>query len=144
MGLTNQGRIFIAGGIIGIDPNQDPSAPVLFDEANAAIGVGDTNTAYSAADTDLKGAVYGTNKDKQGMETGYPTIASNAITFRSLFPTDQANYAWEEWGVFNFTAETVPSAAAGEYMLNRLNESLGSKTAAQSWQITVELTVSTV
>jgi hypothetical protein len=67
------------------------------------------------------------------METGYPSLATNVISFRSVFGTGVANVAWNEWGLLN-------AATAGE-LLNRKVESLGTKTSAQTWQITVDITV---
>lgn len=123
MALTNAGRNHIASAIIG-------GAVTAFNNANAYIGVGDSTTVFAAGQTDLQA---GANKTRKAMEATYPTIATNVLTFRSLFATGDANYAWEEWGVFN--------AAAAGTMLNRKVEALGTKTAAQTWQITVDLTV---
>lgn len=123
MALTNAGRDLIAKAIIG-------DAYTIFNNANARIGVGDSSTAFAATQTDLQAA---TNKLRKAMEAGYPTRAVNVLTFRSLFSTAEANFAWNEWGVFN-------AASAGD-MLNRKAEALGTKTSAQSWQLTVDLTV---
>jgi len=125
MALTTAGRNFIAAAII------NDSSPTFFTNANAYIGVGDSNTAYSAAQTDLQAS---SNKLRKAMEATYPTIATNVLTFRSLFATSDANFAWEEWGVFN--------ASSSGTMLNRKVESLGTKLSTQSWQFTVALTVS--
>lgn len=122
MPLTNVGRNFMAGTVIA-------NPATLFDNSNAYLGVGDGTTAFSASQTDLQG----TNKYRQGMAATYPTIATNVLTFRSLFATGNANFAWEEWGTFN--------ASSSGTMLNRLVESLGTKTSAQSWQLTVDITV---
>jgi hypothetical protein len=123
MALTNAGRDLIAKAIIG-------DTYTIFNNANARIGVGDSSTAFAATQTDLQAA---TNKLRKAMETAYPTRATNALTFRSLFGTTDANWAWNEWGVFN-------AASAGD-MLSRKVESLGTKTSAQSWMLTVTLTV---
>ena len=122
MPLTNSGRNYLAGAIIA-----NPST--LFDNSNAYLGVGDGTTAFNAAQTDLQG----TNKYRQGMEATYPQISTNVVTFRSLFATGNANFAWEEWGTFN--------ASTSGTMLNRKVESLGTKTSSASWQLTVDLTV---
>lgn len=122
MPLTNAGRDHIATTLVG-------EAVTPFNNANARLGVGDSPTAFDKAQTDL----LGTNKLRKGMESGYPTRNANVLTFRSLFGTGDANFAWNEWGVFN--------AASGGIMLNRLVESLGTKTSAQSWQLTVDITV---
>ena len=124
MPLTDDGRDIIAQMII------DNGAPVLYDNAGAHLGVGDSATAFTKADTNLIAA---TNKFYQPMEATYPTLATNVITFRSLFATGDANYVWAEWGVFN--------AVTPGTMLCRLVDALGTKTSAQSWQLTVDITV---
>lgn len=122
MALTNAGRDFIAGTII------DDGTPTYFNNANSHIAVGSGTTAFAPADAALE-----TELDRQPMEATYPLITGNILTFRSVFATTEANGAWEEWGVFN--------AAAAGLMLNRKVESLGTKTSAQTWQITVDITV---
>lgn len=124
MALTNAGRDFIAQAIV------NDGSPTFFTNANAHIGVGDSTTAFSASQTDLQAA---TNKVRKAMESTYPQRATNVLTLRSLYGTGDANFAWDEWGVFN--------ASSGGTMLSRKVEALGTKTSAQSWQITVTLTV---
>ena len=121
--LTNAGRDLIAADIIG-------EAVTEFNNANAHIGVGDSTTAFAVAQTDLQAA---TNKLRKAMDATYPTRSGNVLTFRSTFATSEANFAWQEWAVFN--------AAAAGTMLNRKVESLGTKFSTQSWQITVTNTV---
>lgn len=123
MALTTAGRNHLAQALIG-------AGVTAFNNANAYIGVGDSTTAFDAAQTDLQAA---TNKARKAMEATYPSGATNELAFRSLFGTSDANYAWAEWGVFN--------AASGGTMVSRKVEALGTKTSAQSWQITVTLTV---
>src|SRR5690349_2293067 len=123
MALTTAGRNLIAQALI------DDSSPVLFTNANTHIGVGDSSTAFSAAHTDLQAA---SNKLRKAMDATYPTRATNVLTFRSTFATGEANFAWNEWGIFN--------ASSSGTMLSRKVESLGTKTSAQSWQISCELT----
>lgn len=101
-----------------------------FNNANSYIGVGDSSTAFSAAQTDLQAA---SNKLRKAMDATYPQVATNVMTFRSTFGTSDANFAWQEWAVFN--------ASSGGTMLNRFVESLGTKTSAQSWQLTVTITL---
>lgn len=124
MALTNAGRNFIASAIMNDGP------PTFFDNSNAYIGVGDSNTAYGAAQTDLQAA---TNKLRKAMDATYPQRTDNVLTFRSTFGTSDANFSWNEWGVFN--------NSSGGSMLNRKVESLGTKTNVQTWEITVQLTV---
>lgn len=125
MALTTAGRNFIAAAIL------NSGSPTFYTNANSYLGVGDSSTAYSAAQTDLQAA---TNKLRKAMDATYPSLATNVATFRSTFGTSDANFAWEEWGVFN--------ASSSGTMLSRKVETLGTKTSAQSWQLTVDITVS--
>jgi hypothetical protein len=123
MPLTNAGRNFTAGAISG-------AQTTLFDNANAKIGVGDSTTAFAASQTDLQAA---TNKLRKGMDTGYPTTVENVLTYQATFGSADANFAWNEWGVFN--------AASGGIMLNRLVEYNGTKLPGQTWVIQAKLTI---
>lgn len=124
MAITNAGAILAASAIVG-----DGGITVL-NNANAYLGVGDSTTAFSAAHTDLQAA---SNKLRVGMDATYPQRSSNVLTLRSTFTTGQANYAWDEWGVFN--------ASSGSTMFSRKVEALGTKTSAQSWVLTATITV---
>ena len=121
--ITNAGRDLMIDGITG-------TAVTAYSNANSYIGVGDSTTAFDASQTDLVAA---TNKFRKAMDATYPSRASNVLTFRSTFATGDANFAWQEWGVFN--------ASTAGTMVNRKVESLGTKPGTQSWQFTVSLTV---
>jgi len=122
MAATNAGRNHIATTLMG-------SAVTAFDNTNAYIGVGNGADVFAAAQTDLQGA----SKKRNGMEATYPSRATNILTFRAVFAAGDANFNWLEWGIFN--------AAAAGTMLCRLVEDNGTKTAAQSWQFTVDITI---
>ncbi len=122
MALTTAGRNFIAQAIIN-------DTPTFFNNANANIGVGDNATAFSAAQTDLQAA---TNKLRKSMEVGFPTRTDNVLTFKASFGDAEANWAWNEWGVFN--------AASSGVMINRKVESLGTKSGG-TWNLTVTNTL---
>ncbi len=123
--LTDVGRDHFATDLIGLSVTE-------FDNANAALGVGDSTTAFAKGQTDLQAA---SNKLRKGMEAGFPDVpsAANVLRFRSLFGTGEANFAWEEWALFN--------ALSGGTMLSRKVENLGTKTASQSFQLTATITV---
>lgn len=123
MALTEAGRNYFANAVVG-------AANTAFNNTNSHIGVGDSTTAFAATQTDLVAA---TNKLRKVMDATYPTQATNVLTFRSTFGTADANFAWNEWGVFN--------AATGGTMLNRKVEALGTKPNTQTWQFTVTLTL---
>ena len=125
MALTDAGRNHLVQAGIG-------AGVTAFSNANAYIGVGDSSTAFSAAHTDLQAS---TNKLRKAMDATYPSGASNVIAFRSTFATGDANYAWNEWAIFN--------ALSSGTMLSRKVESLGTKTSSQTWQFTATLTFTT-
>lgn len=124
MALTNAGRDFVAQAAIA------EAGLTAFDGANAHIGVGNSAGVFAATQTDL----LGTEKFRKLVDATFPQRSANALTFRSTFATADANFAWEEWGVFN--------AAVGGTMLNRKVEALGTKPSTQAWQFTVTLTLS--
>jgi hypothetical protein len=123
LALTNAGRDLISSAIVG-------AAYTTYANANAYIGVGDSTTAFAQGQTDLQAS---TNKLRKAMDATYPTQATNVLTFKSTFATTDANFAWQEWGIFN--------AASTGTMLSRKVESLGTKTSAQSWAFTATLTL---
>lgn len=122
MPLTDAGRNLIARALVGTESQ-------LFTAANARIGVGDSATAFNSAQTDLQGA----NKLRKTMESGYPIVSGNTITFKATFGINDANFAWNEWGVFN--------AATGGTMLNRVVEYNGTKLQGQTWIFEVNLAI---
>ena len=122
MALTTAGRDFMVA-------SAHTAAATPFNNTNTYIGVGDSTTVFSAAHTDLQAS---TNKLRKIMDATYPQVAANVVTYRATFATTDANYAWQEWGVFN--------ASSAGTMLSRKVESLGTKTSAQTWVFTVTLT----
>jgi hypothetical protein len=124
MPLTNVGRDFLAKAIVG-----DSVTP--FDNSNAHIGVGDSDVAFAASQTDLQAS---SNKLRKAMDVGFPTREGNVLTFQSTYTGAEANFAWEEWGVFN-------DDSGGE-MLDRMVEYNGTKLEGQTWVFKVTLTVS--
>ena len=121
MALTNAGRNLIASLLTGVG--------TVFNNANASIGVGNSSTAFDAAQTDLQGA----SKLRKGMDMGYPLLVDNVLTFRSTYAAGEANFAWEEWAMFN--------ALAAGTMLNRVVEYNGTKLVGQTWVFETEITI---
>jgi hypothetical protein len=108
----------------------------VYSTANAHIGVGNSTTAVANNQTDLQAAAGASNQYRQQCSavthTDSATVAGAASTdFVATFATGNGNFAWQEWGVFN-------ASTAGR-MLNRKVESLGTKTSAATWQLTVTL-----
>jgi hypothetical protein len=122
MPVTNAGRDFLTSAIV-------TAAATPFSNANSAIAIGTGVTAFAASQTTLV-----TESARVQCDATYPSVAGNVITARSTFGTGVANVAWQEWGIFN-------NITTGGTMLNRKQESLGTKTSAQTWQFTVTLTL---
>lgn len=121
MGLTTVYATFVAQATVG-------SATPFFNNSNAYLGVGDSNTAFAIAQTDLQAA---SNKLRKKMDGGYPTQSGGALVFQATFSTAEANWYWREWAVFNGSAGI---------MMNRCATDIGSKTNAETWALTVTIT----
>lgn len=108
-----------------------------FAEANAAIGVGNSTAAEDPTHTNLQG----TSKFRKAVDLTYPqhtdgtALVNSQVTFRSTFEPDDANFAWDEWGIFNSDVD-----AAGT-MLNRKVENLGTKTSGFTWRLTLVVSI---
>jgi hypothetical protein len=142
--VEEDGNLLLYGGIsclwqclIGNGTATAAQALTFFNNANAYIGVGDSTTAEAATQTDLQAA---TNKLRQVMDATFPThtdattSGAATITFKVTFGTAAANFAWQEWAIFN--------GSSGGRALNRKVASLGTKTSAASWAFTVTVTLS--
>jgi hypothetical protein len=128
MGLTDAAAVLIAQKLIGTGTTD-------YDAANTYLGVGDSSTAFVKTQQDLVAA---TNKLKK-LVNATPSRTGAALTFVALFTTAEANFAWNEWAVFNGSG-AGGAGPTGVVMLNRKVESLGTKTSAQAWQLTVTVT----
>lgn len=120
--LTTAGAVFLAQAAIN-------DSPTFFSSGvNAYQGAGDSTTAFSIAQTDLQAA---SNKTRK---VATVSRASGVLTFVSTFGTSDANYDWNEIGIFN--------ASSGGTMLARAvqSPSLGTKVNTQVWVLTSTVT----
>ncbi len=122
--LVNAGIQLMLDKLIG-------GAGTVFDNSNAHIGIGDSNTAPAAGQTDLQAA---SNKVRKAMDATFPSRSGQTMTWRSTFATSEGNFSIQEAAIFN--------AAAAGTMLNRLLAALGTKTSATTLQVTATLTIS--
>ena len=106
-------------------------SPTAFSNANARIGVGDSSTAEAATQTDLQAA---TNKTYKAMSASYPARAAQTVTWRAVFGSADANYAWQEMCIDN--------GGTALKTLNRKVSSQGTKASGQTWTIDVTITLS--
>ncbi len=105
--------------------------PVKWDNTNARLGVGDGNAAESASQTGLQG----TNKAFKNMDSGYPQRSNQTAEWRATFGASEANFAWEEYTVVNAADDSGKN-------LNRKVASKGTKTAGETWTLSLQVTFS--
>jgi hypothetical protein len=121
--LTTAGAVYLAQAAIN-------DSPTFFSSGvNAYLGVGSGGgTAFAIGQTDLQAASEKTRK------VATVSRASGVLTFVATFSTSDANYLWNETGIFN--------ASSGGTMLSRKVESpdLGTKVGTQTWVLTVTAT----
>jgi hypothetical protein len=101
----------------------------------ATIWVAATTVAFDAAST-WPVATTGPST----MEAGYPMAgaSTNIIEYRGVFGTCCANFAWENWWIHSATA-----SGSGATLNWAAEQALGTKTSAQSWQITTCISITT-
>lgn len=107
-------------------------SPTAFSNANARIGVGDSATAEVATQTGLQAS---SNKLYKAMETGYPSRSAQTVTWRSVYASGDANWAWNE-----FTVASGSSDASVN--LNRKVSAQGTKASGQTWTVDLAITIS--
>lgn len=129
--IEGEGNLLVNAGIALFEDLLIGAGGIAYNNANSYLGVGDSNTAASVGQTDLQAA---SNKLRKAMDATYPSRASQTVTWKATFATGDANFAWEEWAIFN--------NSTGGTMLNRKVTSMGTKTSAGSWVLTVTVTIS--
>ena len=128
-----RGNLLLNEGINDIWNKVAGVAGTAFDNGNAYLGVGDSNTAAAASQTGLQAA---SNKLYKAMDEGYPTYGtSQQIVFRATFGSGDANWAWEEFTVANGNSDS-------DVNLNRKVQSQGTKEEGQTWVLTLTITLS--
>lgn len=135
--LEREGNLLVIGGASALWQRLIGTGVTAFDNSNAHIGVGDSSTAAADSQTDLSAT---TNKLRKAMDATYPqhtdstsSAGAKSITFRATFGTSDANFAWNEWAIFN--------ASSTGRMLNRKVESLGTKASGSTWTFTCTLSL---
>lgn len=108
------------------------STPTKWDNTNARLGVGDSNTGESATQTGLQAA---TNKLWKAMDVGYPQRSSQTLEWRATFGSGDANFSWQEFTVVNASDDTGAN-------LNRKCADKGTKTSGESWILSLKMTMS--
>lgn len=88
--VVNSGGALLLDLLIG-------AGGTAYNNSNAYIGIGNGTTAPATSQTDLVGA----SKTRKAMDATFPNRSGQVVTFKSTFGTSDANYSWEEIGLFN-------------------------------------------
>lgn len=115
------------------------TAITKFSATVGRIGGGITGTAATYTQNDLLAATGATNRQWE-LVSSTPTVGAThtaGLIFAATFPTTDGNFAWAEFAVDQGTA--AGTAAAVAVCLSRGVASPGTKTSAQTWNVTVTI-----
>lgn len=124
----HEGNLITSGGVQILWQLFSGESATAYSHDNAYVGVGDSTTASTSGMTDLQAS---SNKLRRAVQVGSPGRSLNFITYQAVFSGSDANFAWNEFSVFN-----DPSAGV---MFNRAVSSGGTKTLGQVWVAAVTI-----
>jgi hypothetical protein len=137
--VTQGGWAALLGSIAGT------SIVNKFSATYGRIGVGTSSTAFAWTQTTLVGDTGGSSTTSYfQLISGAPVITTTAspgtLVFTATFATGVANFAWNEFGVDNYTTSSVTSTGYSNVVfLDRGISAQGTKLNTQSWTATVTL-----
>jgi len=135
------GNLLVTGGAGGLWNflNGNPATLDAFDNAHAMLAVDDSTAAETTAQIDIQAV---TNRKFKAMAATYPIhsfsqfdTATKSIIYKSSFTLAEANYAWNEFGLFN------GPDGGGALMLNRKVAALGTKPNTEVWDLTLTISM---
>ena len=103
-----------------------------YNAGNSFIGVGDSTNSAAATQDALEAS---SNKSFKGMESSFPSVSGQTVTWKAVWASGDGNFAWNEWTISNSNSDSGTN-------LNRKVAALGTKAAGSSWTLTVTITVS--
>lgn len=140
--LVVPGNLLLNEGIARLEDLLIAAGGTSYANANAYIGVGDTNTAASASQTELQATQNAANRFYKAMNATYPSRASQTVTWQADFTSSEANFHWQEWTVAaGATTSSGSGFLVGTTNLNRKVEDLGTK-ATGTWTLSAAVTIS--
>jgi hypothetical protein len=127
---TIKGNVLLNEGIGNLLQLIATTGGVQWATGNAYLGTGTSATGEAATDTGLlAGAVY------KAMDSTWPQIVTQTVTWQSTFASADANQAWNEYSVSTTSLDTGKN-------LNRKTSAQGTKVSGQSWQLQLAITFS--
>lgn len=123
---------------------------VGFTSTTTRIGVGDSSTAATAADTDLGASAGSTHRWFQVVDSAptrtTTTVTNDTISCVATFASADGNFAWAEWcnnlGTATVASSNAVDASAGACFFNHKIASLGTKVSGAAWTLTTKITFS--
>jgi hypothetical protein len=106
------------------------------------LGVGDSSTAATVADTDLGAAAGSAHRQFYVMDSTYPTQSAGVLTCKSTFASADATFAWAEWLIDVGTPTVSNGTTVNALALNHKISSLGTKASGAAWALTATVTIS--
>lgn len=125
----------------------EDSSAKRFGSTMAWIHVGSSTSAFLSSQNAML-STSASDGNAKGMNAGFPkrndgtcSTADNILIYQATFTSSEANFAWEEWGIKNASATTTSTTNT---LMNRVvGAALGTKTSAQAWQFSAQITLST-
>lgn len=114
--------------LLGID-----TEAVLLDSTHAVLGVGASNNAAAATQTELEGERLGSGASWGVMDAGFPSRTDRTMIFRATFLSGVALFNWQEWAIAFLTGVDT------RVLLNRKVDDIGTKPEFDVWIIEVGL-----
>ena len=123
------GNLLLNEGITRLQNLLTGGGGTNYGNAAAWLGVGNNSGTAAAAQTGLSGS----SEAYRPMEGGYPSIANQTTTWRSVFNSADGNFNWLEFTVANGSGNSAEN-------LNRRVSDQGTKVVGQTWTLDLAIT----
>jgi hypothetical protein len=123
----NEGITTLLQLLVASNPTQ-----TSFSGGTAYLGVGDSAGTAVATQTGLLAT---SNKLYKAIDSGYPTVVNQTVTWQSTFASADANFAWNEYTVANGNSDAAMN-------LNRMVTAKGTKASGETWILQLSITIS--
>lgn len=143
-----EGNQLTTGGLGNLTNRFTGGGGTAFSQTSGFTAVGDSTTAFAAAQTDLQAATnkyYMSIDSSPGVTRTTTTVTNDTVQAQSTFGSGVANFAWQEWCWGYVTSgsvtagTTLAGVGTGAAILNRKVASMGTKASGASWVFTTSV-----
>lgn len=114
----------------------------FLNEQNTFIGVGNSSATANPDQSGLLGTAKYYKEMDQTTGVNYPIIEDNTITVRAKFGPNEANFAWNEWGVLNGNPNNPGNRDIETIVqMNRKVEAMGTKVTGSTWVLVADISI---